>query len=78
MVIQETFAIRLAGTPGSGSLAAMEIIASSRRLTRRLARLRFGPPVERVYNPLTYARETWESYLTRYARPGVEDRKSVV
>jgi len=50
----------------------MDLVASSRRLTRRLARLRFGPPVARVYNPLTYARAAWEAYLERWAAPGVE------
>lgn len=52
--------------------AAKDLIASSRRLSRRLARLRFGPPVDTVYNPLIYARAPWEAYLERYARRGVD------
>lgn len=41
---------------------------------RALAPLRFGPPVTHVYNPLEYAREPYERYLTRYG----EGRKEVV
>ncbi len=42
----------------------------SRRLSRRVARLRFAPPVSHVYHPAVYAREPHETYLRRYARPG--------
>ncbi len=35
---------------------------------RALAPLRFGPPVTHVYNPLEYAREPYEQYLTRYGQ----------
>ncbi len=52
--------------------AAKELIDSSRRLSRRLSRLTFGPPVDTVYNPLGYAKAPWEAYLERYARRGVE------
>jgi single-strand selective monofunctional uracil DNA glycosylase len=50
----------------------MDLIPISRRLTRRLARLKFAPPIEYVYNPLTYAKIPWEAYLTTWARPEVE------
>ncbi len=49
----------------------MDLIPISRRLQRRVARLRFGPPTAYVYYPLRYARQPWEAYLQRYARPGV-------
>ena len=35
-------------------------------LCRALARLRFGPPVAYVYNPLVYARAPFADYLRRY------------
>jgi single-strand selective monofunctional uracil DNA glycosylase len=37
-----------------------------------LKRLRFGPPVTHVYNPLIYARESYEKYLKRYGSPPKE------
>jgi single-strand selective monofunctional uracil DNA glycosylase len=37
------------------------------RLSRRLAKLRFGPPVSHVYDPLQYARAAHAEYLARYA-----------
>lgn len=40
----------------------------SRRLSARVARLRFREPVVYTYNPLAYAREPHESYLTRYGQ----------
>ncbi|MFT5288275.1 MAG: single-strand selective monofunctional uracil DNA glycosylase [Planctomycetota bacterium] len=43
-----------------------------KRITRDLARavdaLSFGPPVTHVYNPLQYARASFELYLERFAR----------
>ena len=39
------------------------------QLVRALARMRFEAPVAYVYNPLQYAREPHERYLTRYG-PG--------
>lgn len=42
------------------------------RLTRRLGRLRFDPPVACVYNPLSYARPAYEQYLDRYAGLGAK------
>lgn len=41
-------------------------------LTEELRVLRFGPPVTHVYNPLDYARGSYEQYVKRYA-PGVKD-----
>jgi single-strand selective monofunctional uracil DNA glycosylase len=39
-------------------------------LRRDLAKLRFGPPITHVYNPLDYARAANEQYVTRYGTPG--------
>ena len=50
----------------------MDCVRVSRALQRRVSRLAFGPPVACVYDPLDYARENHEAYLSRYARPGVE------
>jgi len=44
----------------------VELVDISRRLSRRVGRLEFGPPVAFVYNPLDYAREPHEEYLRRY------------
>jgi single-strand selective monofunctional uracil DNA glycosylase len=38
------------------------------RLSRRLARLRFGPPVAFVYDPLVYARAPFRAYVRRFGR----------
>ncbi len=37
-------------------------------LVQDLSRLRFGPPVTHVYDPLVYARRAWDRYCTRYGR----------
>lgn len=50
----------------------MDTISISRRLARAADKLSFKPPVAHVYNPLTYARETHELYLERFAKPGVQ------
>jgi single-strand selective monofunctional uracil DNA glycosylase len=42
------------------------LVKISRDLARDVERLRFGPPVDYVYNPLVYARVPHEVYLTRY------------
>ena len=44
----------------------MSLVAVSRKLSARVARLKFGPPVTHVYNPLEYARAPHERYLERY------------
>lgn len=45
------------------------LVTISRELARQVGRLRFGPPVSYVYNPLVYAAELHETYLRRYGRP---------
>ena len=44
----------------------MSLVPVSRKLSARVARLKFGPPVTHVYNPLEYARAPHERYLERY------------
>ncbi|HOX43850.1 MAG TPA: single-stranded DNA-binding protein [Myxococcota bacterium] len=51
---------------------AKDLRAVYRALSDEVERLRFGPPVSCVYNPLRYARAPHEAYLARYARPGVQ------
>ena len=46
------------------------LIRALRRHAREADALRFAPPVRFVYNPLLYAREPLERYLTRYAAGG--------
>ena len=48
------------------------LFAITDELARRLAVLRFGPPVTHVYNPLTYARGPYDAYLDRYGHPPKE------
>lgn len=50
------------------------LISASRRLARRLSALSFSPPVRHAYNPLLYARRTYEAYVSKYAN----GRKRVV
>lgn len=50
----------------------MDAIDLQDALSKRLKRLRFAEPVDRVYNPLEYARESSALYLKRYFKPGVE------
>ena len=42
------------------------LVSISRRLSARVTRLEFAPPVTHVYNPLDYARAAHERYLERY------------
>jgi single-strand selective monofunctional uracil DNA glycosylase len=44
------------------------LVAIGDALVRRLSRLRFGPPVAYVYQPLEYARAPWLDYLRRFGR----------
>jgi single-strand selective monofunctional uracil DNA glycosylase len=46
---------------------ANRVVAAGRRLCRDTAALRFGQPVTHVYNPLVYARKTYEAYVRTYA-----------
>jgi single-strand selective monofunctional uracil DNA glycosylase len=55
-------------------MQSTELIRAMRRLAREADRLRFAPPVRFVYNPLLYAREPAERYVTLYAA----GRKDVV
>ena len=47
-------------------------IPSRDDLNRRLAALRFGPPVTHVYNPLDYAGALHRQYLERFGQGGKE------
>ncbi len=51
-----------------------ELIAAARELSSRVERLKFALPVAHVYNPLAYAWNAHEEYLTRFGR----GRKRVV
>ena len=42
------------------------LVSASESLARSVGRLRFGPPVTHVYNPLVYARAPWQAYLERF------------
>jgi single-strand selective monofunctional uracil DNA glycosylase len=55
-------------------MQSTELIRAMRRLAREADRLRFAPPVRFVYNPLLYAREPAERYVSLYAA----GRKDVV
>lgn len=46
--------------------ASSPLVEVSRSLAKRVAPLRFAPPVACTYNPLIYAREPHERYLERY------------
>lgn len=50
----------------------MSLLEITRRLAHDVNRLRFSPPVAYVYNPLEYASKAHLSYVTKYARSGVE------
>lgn len=45
----------------------MELLRIADELSRVLGRLRFGPPITHVYNPLVYARPSFALYLEHYA-----------
>ncbi|MFN7141849.1 MAG: hypothetical protein ACK4UN_21220, partial [Limisphaerales bacterium] len=44
-----------------------EMIAAARELSAKINKLKFAPPVTHVYNPLDYAWEAHEEYLSRFA-----------
>lgn len=46
----------------------MDLIDNARLLQVELARIRFGPPVSHVYDPLDYAWDAHRHYLERYGR----------
>lgn len=43
-------------------------VAVAKRLRKDVSRLRFGPPVHHVYNPLTYAWAPHRAYLARFGK----------
>ncbi len=45
---------------------ARELLKATDKLVSDLRDLRFSPPVSHVYNPLEYARESHELYVTRF------------
>ena len=47
-------------------MAHTDLVSIARQLRSRVGALEFGPPVERVYNPLDYAWDLHERYLRRY------------
>jgi single-strand selective monofunctional uracil DNA glycosylase len=44
------------------------LIQAARELSAKVERLKFGPPVVHVYNPLTYAWKAQEEYLRRFGK----------
>jgi single-strand selective monofunctional uracil DNA glycosylase len=51
-----------------------QLIAAAQELSRAVEKLRFGPPVTHVYNPLVYAWEGHQRYLELFGRT----RKEVI
>lgn len=47
-------------------MTAQRLVDAARALSRRLAPMRFSPPVSHVYNPLDYAWEPYEAYVRRF------------
>ena len=58
----------------NGSQISEQLIEAAARLSRTIDKLKFCAPVEYVYNPLSYARESHAMYLRRFA----EGRKRIV
>jgi single-strand selective monofunctional uracil DNA glycosylase len=46
----------------------MNLLEITQALVREVDGLSFGPPVAYVYNPLVYARRSYESYVERFGR----------
>ena len=46
---------------------AQQLVQAARKLRESVNRLTFSPPVTHVYNPLDYAWNAHELYLTKYA-----------
>jgi single-strand selective monofunctional uracil DNA glycosylase len=53
---------------GTGERAGAALVLAAERLAGAVDRLRFGPPVAYVYNPLRYARAAHRSYLQRFGQ----------
>ena len=49
---------------------ANELISAAQRLRAAVGKLKFAPPVTRVYNPLEYAWRAHELYLRKYGNSG--------
>ena len=47
---------------------ANDIVALYRSFSEEVDRLVFSDPVTHVYNPLSYASQSWENYVTKYGR----------
>ena len=56
----------MTGSVGFMSRRQVDLTGLAGELSRRLEGCRFGPPVERVYRPLEYAREPHFEYLRRF------------
>jgi single-strand selective monofunctional uracil DNA glycosylase len=52
--------------------AAVDLVHIALELRERVARLSFAPPVSHVYNPLEYAWEAHQDYLSRHGLPPKE------
>ena len=52
--------------PSSSTTTTDALIAVARRLRAEAGRLKFGPPVTHVYNPLAYAWAPHEAYLRKF------------
>jgi single-strand selective monofunctional uracil DNA glycosylase len=52
---------------GTSAGIAEAVIDSARSLREAVEKLRFGPPVTHIYNPLDYAWAAHDTYLRRYA-----------
>lgn len=53
----------------SSSVANAALLRAAQRLCADIRRLKFGPPVTHVYNPLDYAWPAYATYLRRFGQP---------
>lgn len=54
----------------------MDLFATTDRLVAALSKLKFSDPVTHVYNPLIYARPSWDTYLKKFGpRKGETSRE---
>lgn len=57
--------------PDTGASATLRALHDATdKLVQELEELAFAPPVEYVYNPLNYARQAYDAYVSRYATLG--------
>jgi single-strand selective monofunctional uracil DNA glycosylase len=52
----------------SDSPISDQLVEAARKLSAKLERLKFSPPVTHVYNPLTYAWQAHEEFLRRFGK----------